>query len=106
MRNEPALGIDHLGDAAIDPIKSRKERERLCLALGVAWDRKNSSKYWEDSEESAPEDQLTEVLVSMLIKAELCYRDGSARHRDWIIEHKAAAEAELKRQKEEAELRR
>jgi hypothetical protein len=89
----------------IEPVKSRKEskRERLCLALGMAWDQKNPSTYWEDGEESTLEDQLTEILVAMLIKAERSYRDGLIRHRDWIIERKAAAEAELNREKEEAE---
>ena len=89
----------------IEPIKSKKEdhKERLCLAFGVARDRASASKLWEDREEISLEDQLSDILAETLISAEIRYRDSLIRHREWIIERKAAAEAELKRRKEEAE---
>ena len=89
----------------VEPIKSRKEgqKERLSLAFGTARDRTNTNKLWEDGDESPLEDQLTEVLVEMLVCAETRYRDGLIRHRKWIIERKAEAEAELKRRQDEAE---
>ncbi|MBR0899590.1 hypothetical protein JQ616_31955 [Bradyrhizobium tropiciagri] len=89
----------------VEPIKSKKEgqKERLCLAFGAARDRANSNRVWEDSDESRLEGELTEVLVEMLVSAELSYRGGLVRHREWIIERKRAAEAELRRRQEEAE---
>lgn len=73
------------------------------LVFGTARDRASADKFWEDNEERSLEDQLTDVLVEMLIGAEGSHRSRLARHREWIIERKAAAEAELKRQREEAE---
>lgn len=89
----------------IEPIKSRKDgqKERLRLAFGAARGRANANKFWEDGDESPLEGQLTEVLVEMLVGAEASYRNGLTRHREWIIERKAEAEAELKRRQDEAE---
>jgi hypothetical protein len=69
----------------------------------MAHDRGNTSKFWEDGDEHLLEDQLTEIFVNILLNAEASYRNGLIRHREWIIERKAAAGAELKRRLEEAE---
>ncbi|BAL13467.1 MULTISPECIES: hypothetical protein [Bradyrhizobium] len=89
----------------IEPTKSKKggQSERLCLIFGRERDRSNTDKSWEDREGSQLENQLTEILVQMLLSAEASYRHGLARHREWIIERKAEAEAEIKRRLEEAE---
>jgi hypothetical protein len=49
------------------------------------------------------ENQLTDVLVAILVTAEASYRNGLASHREWIISRKAEAQAELQRRQEEAE---
>src|SRR6185312_10093315 len=87
------------------PAKTKKEekKERLCLAFGMARDRARANKFWEDNDERSLEDQLTDIVVEMLVSAEVSYRNSLVRNREWIIERKAAAEAELKRRKEEAE---
>ncbi len=89
----------------VEPVKPKKEsqKERLRLAFGTSRDRTNASKYWEDTDQSGLEDQLAEVAVEILVSAELTYRNGLVRNREWIIERKAEAEAELKRRKDEAE---
>jgi hypothetical protein len=89
----------------VEPIKPKKEsqKERLRLAFGTSRNRANASKYWEDTDQSRLEDQLTEVAVEILVSAELSYRNGLVRNREWIIERKSEAEAELKRRKDEAE---
>ena len=89
----------------VEPIITKKEqkRERLRLAFGMARERASSSKFWEDSDETSLDDQLTDVLVAMLVSAEASYRNGLVRNREWIIERKAAAETELKKRLEEAE---
>jgi hypothetical protein len=99
-----SIGESHLS-FTIEPIKPKKDgqRERLRLALGTAREKASADKVWEDSDERALEDQLTDVLVEMLISAEASYRSSLVRHREWIIERKAAAEAELNRRREEAE---
>jgi hypothetical protein len=98
------IGESHI-HFTIEPIKSKKEdqKERLCLAFGMARDRASASKLWEDREESSLEYQLSDILAETLVSAEVRYRDSFIRHREWIIERKAAAEAELNRRKEEAE---
>src|SRR6185503_1915551 len=72
-------------------------------AFGMARDRARANKFWEDNDERSLEDQLTDIVVEMLVSAEVSYRNSLVRNREWIIERKAAAEAELKRRKEEAE---
>ena len=92
----------------IEPIKSKSEekRQRLRLALGAGHDGATASKLWDDSDEHSLESQLNNVFVEMLIGAETSYRHRLVRHREWIIERKVEAEAELKRRKEEAERER
>lgn len=89
----------------VETVRSKKEEQidRLRLAFGMARDRVSASKFWEDGHEIPLEDQLTKILVEMLVGAEADYRIGLIRNREWVIERKAAAEAELKRRKEEAE---
>ncbi|WFU25128.1 hypothetical protein QA649_02440 [Bradyrhizobium sp. CB1717] len=100
------IGRSHV-HFTIEPIKSRKEgqKERLRLAFGTARVRANANKFWEDGDESPLEDQLTGIFVEMLVSAEVSYRNGLIRHREWVIGRKADAEAELKRRRDEAERR-
>jgi hypothetical protein len=46
---------------------------------------------------------LADILAAILVKAEASYRDRLVGYRDWIIERKASAAAELQRRKDEAE---
>ena len=89
----------------VEPVMTKKEKkqERLRLTFGGAREKTSASKFWEDSDGTSLDDQLTDVLVAMLVDAEASYRNGLVRHRDWIIERKAAAEAELKKRQEQAE---
>jgi len=98
------IGESHI-HFTVEPAKTKKEekKERLCLAFGMARDRARANKFWEDNDERSLEDQLTDIVVEMLVSAEVSYRNSLVRNREWIIERKAAAEAELKRRKEEAE---
>ncbi|WP_157874614.1 hypothetical protein [Streptomyces sp. AcH 505] len=90
---------------AVEPTVSKKESQgqHLRLSFGLARDRAKASKFWEDRDGSLLEDQLTDVLAEILVNAEASYRTGIVRHREWIIERKAAAEVEIRRQKDEAE---
>lgn len=98
------IGQAHVG-FTIEPIKSKKvgHSERLCLTFGSERLGTKPDRCWEDNNESQLENQLTEILVQMLLSAETSYRDGLIRRRERIIERKAEAEAELKRRQDEAE---
>lgn len=90
----------------IEPVSSRREEknQRLRLTWGSTRDQPKASKFWEDGDDTRLEDQLADVLVEILLNAETSYRDNIVRHREWVIERKAAAELELKRRRDEAEL--
>lgn len=88
----------------IEPIKLPKEaKEHLRLSLGFARERKTASRFWQDDEQGRLEDKLTDILVDLLVHAEQSYRDSLVRHREWVIERKAAAEKELLERKKKAE---
>ena len=99
-----SVGESHI-HFTVEPIKSKREekRGRLRLAFGMARDRADATRTWEDSEESSLDDRLTDVLEEVLVPSGSAYRDSLVRRRDWIIERKAAAEAERKRRRDEAE---
>jgi hypothetical protein len=99
-----AIGESHTY-FTVEPINSRNEGQkgRLRLALGTTRDQGSVGQSWEDNDDGPVGNRLTEVLVAMLVGAEASYRRGLVHNRDWIIERKAAAEAELKRRQEEAE---
>ncbi|MQA65209.1 MAG: hypothetical protein GEU76_04800 [Alphaproteobacteria bacterium] len=89
----------------IEPIETQKggKRERLHLAFGTAGDKGTRGHFREDDTEGPLESRLTEILVEMLVVAEVRYRESLVRHRKCIIGRKAEAEAELVRRREEAE---
>lgn len=89
----------------IEPVRSKNsdQKERLNLAFGMARDRANSTEFWEDNGALLLENHLTVILVEMLISAERLYRDLLIRRREWIINRKTEAQAEIKRREEEAE---
>lgn len=98
------IGESHV-HFTVEPVKTKKEqkKELLRLAFGMARDRADDGRSWEDSEKGRLEEQLSEILVNMLVTAEISYRNGLAMQREWIIERKAEAAAELARRKQEAE---
>jgi hypothetical protein len=87
----------------IEPVKSKKEDQKERLRLALARDRTSASKFWDDGDAGSLEDQLTDILVEMLVSAEVSYRNGLIRNREWVIERKSEAEAEFKRRSEENE---
>ena len=89
----------------LETITSKKphQSERLCLAFDAVPDRAGGRKSWEDKGRRLLEYQLADVLVGMLIAAEVLYRENLISNRQWVIESKARADVELKRREEEAE---
>ncbi len=97
------VGESHI-HFTIELFKSRQEpkTEHLRLAFGTVEGRTAAERTWGDNNEAPLEGQLTEILIGMLVDAEANYRKRLVEHRNWIIERKAAAEAELKKRKDEA----
>jgi hypothetical protein len=98
------IGESHV-HFTVEPVNTKKEqkKESLRLAFGMARDRAGDGQSWEDGEKGWIEEQLSEILVNMMVTAETSYRNGLAMQREWIIKRKAEAEAELARRKQEAE---
>jgi hypothetical protein len=98
------IGQAHVG-FTIEPLKSKKgnQSERLCLTFGSERLGTKTNKCWEDDDESQLENQLTEILVQMLLRAETSYRDGLDQHRERIIKRKSEAEVEFRRRLDETE---
>jgi len=106
QRTRPRYEIgDHYISFTIEPTASKREQknDHLQLTLGPARNRSKSDKSWQDTEERALHDQLTDILTEVLVSAEVAYRDGQVRHREWMISRKTEAQAEIKRRAEEAE---
>lgn len=98
------IGESHI-HFTVEPVMTKKEqkREHLRLAFGRACEKTNAAEFWEDRDETSLDDQLSDVLVAMLVGAEASYRNGLVRHREWIIERKADAETELRKRQEQVE---
>jgi len=96
---------EHYTYFTVEPLVQKKEQkeELLKLSFGTARNRTKSDKSWLDSDERALQEKLTDVLVEILTSAEITHREGLVRHREWIIERKVAAQAEIKRSAEETE---
>jgi hypothetical protein len=89
----------------VEPLVQKKEQkeELLKLSFGTARNRTKSDKSWLDGDERALQDKLNDVLVEILTSAEIAHRESLVRHREWIIERKVTAQAEIKRRAEETE---
>src|SRR5262245_6247030 len=85
--------------------RQRRRKRKNVYAWPLAWraTKTRQASFGSDNDKSALEDQVTDILVTMLVNAETSYRNSLVWQREWIIERKAEAEAELKRRKEEAE---
>lgn len=82
---------------------SVRQRERLRLALGSAGSGSAAGKSWDDTEGLPLERILSRIVEEILVAAEISYRDGCVRQREWMIERKAQLEEEIRRRKAEEE---
>lgn len=56
---------------------------------------------WEDGDTSKLEDQLTQVLIGIIVAAETFHRENAVHHHEWLIKRRAEMVEELRRKKEE-----
>lgn len=81
--------------------KPGDRRQRSVLAVSRP-DIADVKSQWSD-EDGRLEIQLTEILVEMLVTAEMTYRRSLIARRQWLIDRKAEAQAELVRRQIQAE---
>ncbi|MBX3549071.1 MAG: hypothetical protein KIT15_12355 [Xanthobacteraceae bacterium] len=86
----------------IEPLKSKnKGRESLSLSFTRS-STGDEKSLWSD-EDGRLESKLTEILIEMLVTAEVSYRRSLIAKRQWLIDRKAEAQAELVRRQIQAE---
>lgn len=75
----------------------------LKLELKPRWNEGVPRRIWSDEDESKLEDQLTEIVVAILLTGEIEYRNFSRSEYESALERRARAEAELVKRRLEAE---
>lgn len=73
----------------------------LSVSLSVSLD--DAPTAWKDAKGHRVEDQITDIVVGVLVAGELAYRKRERSHHAWLIERKAQLIEELKRAAIEAE---
>jgi hypothetical protein len=86
--------------------RKRAGSERLRLTIpGSQADPSTAERTWEDGERGKLETQVRGLVVALIVAGEARYRAHAVSLRDWMIQRKEHAAAELRRQREEAERR-
>ncbi|MBX3121570.1 MAG: hypothetical protein KF854_00750 [Nitrospira sp.] len=86
----------------IEPLKSKnKGRESLSLSFTRSSTGDEKSQ-WSD-EDGRLESKLTEILIEMLVTAEVSYRRSLVAKRQWLIDRKSEAQTELVRRQLQAD---
>lgn len=67
--------------------------ETLVLEVRGDYELAGLRSTWEDGADGKLEDQLREICVELIVRAEMSYRAGVVRHREWQIERKKEREA-------------
>lgn len=80
-----------------------KAVERLRLAILTSYGSANTRSSWEDSDEARIEDQLSEIVVGLIVTGEVHYREEALRKHAWLIEQRARQEEQARRRKAEEE---
>lgn len=82
-----------------DAEKRRPERLRLRL---LSSDRRSTgAQSWEDKEGAVLEDQIADIVTSLIVAGELQYRDLLQQHYEWLVQQQRREEEEATRRKQE-----
>lgn len=84
-------------------VRGEKKDEPRCLRLALteAGSANVPARYWEDTTDSSLEQQLTEIVVQILIRGEEQYRASLAYARKHLIEQKERIRIEIQKREEE-----
>jgi hypothetical protein len=89
------------------PAESSKQaaRERLRLSLYAGHSEGSARKIWEDMGRASLEEQLADILVELIVTAEVFHREASLKHHDWLVRRRGELEAEERQRKIDEERR-
>lgn len=90
---------DPFRDASVSNRGSSEKLRLQILSLGWSSDVRKS---WEDNSGSKLEDNLTDIVVELMISGEIQYREQELRRYEWLVKRQAELRDELRRKKEEA----
>ncbi len=90
--------------ARSSPTGRTRRREKLRLTIGSR-EAGSGGKSWEDSADAKLEQQLTDIVVEILVTGETNYRAGALAAHEWWLRRRAELEEEARRRTEEAERR-
>jgi hypothetical protein len=89
----------------VSPDERTPSDAKLRLQIASAYGASRPERCWEDKDNVTIEDQLSGIVVALIVAGEEQYRDA-ARHRyQWRLQEKARCEEEARQRKEEAERR-
>lgn len=84
--------------------REREEREEVAVLLGPFRDERDpGGRSWVDTETQTLEACAADIMVELLVDAEMGYRGGLARLRDWRVERREAAIEEIREERERSE---
>lgn len=87
----------------IEPLKLKNKGRQESLSLSFTHSSTGDEKSQWSDEDRRLESKLTEILIEMLVTAEVSYRRSLVAKRQWLIDRKAEAQAELVRRRIQAE---
>ena len=85
--------------------QGKSSLERLRFQITSWHSDTNVRKSWEDDDNAKIENQLSDIVVELIIAGEMQYRELLQRHYEWLLQEKARLEKEARRRKEEEERR-
>jgi len=85
---------------------ARDTDDRMYLSLSSWRHAELDPATWVDTDQSFLEDKLREIAVELIVSAEVSFRQGETRHREWVIERKAGLIEEERQRRLEEERQR
>ena len=85
--------------------QGKSSSERLRFQITSWHSDTNVRKSWEDDDNAKIENQLSDIVVELIIAGETQYRELLQRHYEWLLQEKMRLEKEARRRKEEEERR-
>jgi len=89
----------------VNPDKRKPSEEKLRLQVASAYGVSRPERFWEDKDDVTIEDQLSDIVVALIVAGEEQCRDAVRNDYQWRLQDKARREEEARRKREEEERR-
>ncbi|HET9282334.1 MAG TPA: hypothetical protein VFR24_10270 [Candidatus Angelobacter sp.] len=76
---------------------------RLCLSILKSWGSEEVLRTWQDDDSQKLEMRMTDIVVQVILTAEIKYREHALSHYQWRVQRKAELEEKERKRKLEAE---